>query len=308
MNFNQLEYFIESARCQSLNKAARNLFISQTALTKSLNSLEQELGFALLNRSRYGVSLTENGEKVYADVIKMIEIKNSWNQYRSSQDYLAYKDITIALTPSTFQSIITDIVGELSRINQYITIIPIETNSKDLCKVLSPSNIRFGIMFSHGKEDILSVHEAKKIGMEKTFLYCDKYCAFTSINHPLANKNEVTYEELKQHKIILPYQAAYINNPLYKAFPHISDIAAGGYSLYFNLAVMHQMIYLVPSIVCKYNIYAVTGKGKLLHITGLPDEYLKTEYWLFTPPENTLSKEERILKEFIIAFCRDLNQ
>ena len=45
MNFNQLEYFVAIIEQKSLSKAANKLFITQPALTLSMQNLEKEIGF-----------------------------------------------------------------------------------------------------------------------------------------------------------------------------------------------------------------------------------------------------------------------
>ena len=44
MNLNQLKYVIEIARTRSINKAASNLFVSQSVLSTAIISLEKEIG------------------------------------------------------------------------------------------------------------------------------------------------------------------------------------------------------------------------------------------------------------------------
>jgi DNA-binding transcriptional LysR family regulator len=48
----------------SLTRAAENLGCTQSAVSHSIDALEKELGFALLRRSRAGVSLTDEGERL----------------------------------------------------------------------------------------------------------------------------------------------------------------------------------------------------------------------------------------------------
>ena len=62
MQLEQFEYFIEVVKAGSINAASKNVYISQQNLNKSLHSLENELGFEILNRTRRGISLTEEGE------------------------------------------------------------------------------------------------------------------------------------------------------------------------------------------------------------------------------------------------------
>ena len=62
MNIKQLEYFLELSATLNFTKAAKNLFVSQTAITKQIQNLEQELGMKLFERNRKQVLLTEAGE------------------------------------------------------------------------------------------------------------------------------------------------------------------------------------------------------------------------------------------------------
>ena len=55
MQINHIEYFLEVARCQSISKAAKNLFITQSTLSTSIATFENELGFKLFTRLRQGV-------------------------------------------------------------------------------------------------------------------------------------------------------------------------------------------------------------------------------------------------------------
>jgi LysR family nitrogen assimilation transcriptional regulator len=58
----QLEYFVQIARQRGFSRAAAHLFIAQSALSRQISLLEQELGVALLLRTGRGVQLTEAGE------------------------------------------------------------------------------------------------------------------------------------------------------------------------------------------------------------------------------------------------------
>lgn len=53
----------------SISKAANSLYISQPAITKSIQKLERDLDIALFNRTPKGVTLTENG-KIFFEFIK----------------------------------------------------------------------------------------------------------------------------------------------------------------------------------------------------------------------------------------------
>ena len=67
MQIRQLEYFL--AVCEHLNftKAARQFYISQTAVSLQIQTLEEELGVRLFNRTNRRVELTPAGRTFQED-------------------------------------------------------------------------------------------------------------------------------------------------------------------------------------------------------------------------------------------------
>ena len=66
MTLQQLRYVIAVAENGSIGKAAQALFISQPSLTNAIRDLEQELGFALFNRTNRGTAVTRDGMRFLA--------------------------------------------------------------------------------------------------------------------------------------------------------------------------------------------------------------------------------------------------
>ena len=62
----------------SFSKAAYSLGYTQSALSQAISSLENEMGFKLLKRTRTGSTLTSEGEEMYP------YIKRTIFQYQSS--------------------------------------------------------------------------------------------------------------------------------------------------------------------------------------------------------------------------------
>lgn len=68
----QFRYFIAVAESGSVAAASRMLAIAQSAVTKSMQELEHELGQALFERSSRGMSLTPQGHRFLASARKVI--------------------------------------------------------------------------------------------------------------------------------------------------------------------------------------------------------------------------------------------
>ena len=71
MNLNQLEYFVSAASYLNFTKAARECYISQTAMTQQMQALEKNLGVKLFIRDKHRIELTPSG-RVYLKEAKAI--------------------------------------------------------------------------------------------------------------------------------------------------------------------------------------------------------------------------------------------
>lgn len=61
MTTKQMDYILELAQTKNFNRAAENLYISQPTMTYQINSVENEIGFRIFERSGRGASLTPAG-------------------------------------------------------------------------------------------------------------------------------------------------------------------------------------------------------------------------------------------------------
>ena len=61
MDYRHLKYFMEVAQQKSFSKAARSLHISQSAISRMIKSLEDEMGVTLFLRNAKTVELTAPG-------------------------------------------------------------------------------------------------------------------------------------------------------------------------------------------------------------------------------------------------------
>lgn len=137
MTLNQLSYFQTVAGTENFRAAAEELYISQPSLSRSIDSLEKELGVMLFERSGRGIVLTKSGrlfleyvnrilEECDIAVYKMKELSSSGgridigyvfplaNYYiprkvRTFLDRPENKDVTFGFTQNRTSSIIRDI-------------------------------------------------------------------------------------------------------------------------------------------------------------------------------------------------------
>ncbi len=100
MKLHQMQALVAVVQHGGIRAAARQVHLSQAALTKSLRQLEEEAGVPLLMRSSRGVGLTEAGQRLLARaqlVLRQVELaEDELRQCRGDEGGL----VRVGLTPS----------------------------------------------------------------------------------------------------------------------------------------------------------------------------------------------------------------
>ena len=73
MNLNQLKYFVAVAEHRSFTKAANQCYLSQTAITQQIHTLEGSMGLRLFDRNSRPVTLTPAGKVFLREAKAVLE-------------------------------------------------------------------------------------------------------------------------------------------------------------------------------------------------------------------------------------------
>ena len=84
MTLDKYQTLMSVVDCGSLTRAAAELGVTQSAVSHSLDSLEKELGFTVIRRSRAGVQLTNEGERLLPAGRSMLAAAEQLSQTASS--------------------------------------------------------------------------------------------------------------------------------------------------------------------------------------------------------------------------------
>lgn len=121
LNFELYKIFYYVCSYMSITDTAKHLYVSQPAITKQIQNLEQALGVVLFCRSRKGIELTEDGKKLFkeikAPVEKLLSIETSKGEMPSTVQIIAgYSTSKIFLlkTLSKYNEIYPNIKFEVS--------------------------------------------------------------------------------------------------------------------------------------------------------------------------------------------------
>ena len=188
--------FCEVVKYKNISKTAENMYISQSAITQSIQKLESLLGGKVFYRNKNGVELTEEGKNLYEYIKNSIETMNNAENIFSKYIDLERGKIRIGGGNSLVASLILEPL--LIFINKYPNIqISISTGITDeLMQSLSNSELDLVVLN-------LTKKKKKYSNIEITPLKDADYCFFATKeyvkDHPIKD-----IKELENHTLILP--------------------------------------------------------------------------------------------------------
>ena len=87
-NLSQYKIFYEVAKAGNISKAAKELYISQPAISKSISKLEDRLGVSIFTRNSRGVQLTSEGELLFHHTESAFEaLSRGENELKRIKDF-----------------------------------------------------------------------------------------------------------------------------------------------------------------------------------------------------------------------------
>lgn len=148
MNLRQLEYFIAISETMNFTKAANNLFISQTALTKQIKSLEKELDTLLFNRDSKQISLTDSGKYFLIEAKKIInQVNLSKNNFISYQQGIT-GNLKIGFLKNLDPNLLVKIITKLNKKYPHLSIDLNSYSNLELYHQLETANIDIALTMS----------------------------------------------------------------------------------------------------------------------------------------------------------------
>ncbi|WP_034868977.1 LysR family transcriptional regulator [Clostridium lundense] len=143
--FQGMDYVYEVYKEGSFSKAAKNLYISQPALSAYIKKIEAQLGVPLFDRSTTPIHLTEPGEIYMQAILQVKAIQYNLEQY--FQDITNLKVGKVSIGGSNFfcSYVLPDVIAKFKEQHPGITVDLIEVNFHDLQEGLLKETIDLGI-------------------------------------------------------------------------------------------------------------------------------------------------------------------
>lgn len=188
MDIRQLQYLVALAREKHFTRAAQACNVTQPTLSGRIRQLELELGVPIVERGQRYQGLTQEGERI----LKWAQlILNNWASMHQELAQLAISDfgltgrLVLGAIPSALP-ILPYLTRDVQRLHPQINFTIMSMSSEEILRGLNEYSIDAGISY---------LDNEPINGLVATPLYVERYCLFIPEDHPMADREAVSWRD-----------------------------------------------------------------------------------------------------------------
>jgi len=216
----QLRAFCSSVRTGSITEAAESLFLSQPSVSLQIQALEREFGITLYERRGPTLKLTPEGQQLYELAQPLVEgIDKLHETFAAHYGRLESGELNIAAGESTILNVLAVPVKRFAELYPGIRIKLHNVTGRDGLVMLRNDQADFAV----GP----LLHPTPELVYQPVITYHPTL--ITPLDHPLANRQRVTLEEISAFPLILP--------PAHLSTWQLVDGAFRQHNLNYNIAL-----------------------------------------------------------------------
>ena len=197
MNILHMKYAFEVAKAGSLNKASERLLVAVPNISRSIKELESDLGITIFDRSTKGMCLTPEGDEFINFAKGILSQIDSVEKYYK-EGAPGKQKFSISVPRACY---ISEAFAEFSKTltKDSAEVFYKETNSQRTIHNMINHDYKLGIIRYAENYDKYFKAMLEEKGFEYELVTEFMYSLVMSANNPLAQKVEITFDDLKDY-------------------------------------------------------------------------------------------------------------
>ncbi|WP_127585789.1 LysR family transcriptional regulator [Paenibacillus koleovorans] len=188
-----LKIFATIVEHKSLNKAAQSLTISQPALSRKINQLEEELGVLLFERKGKRLELTRIGQICYETALEMRKLEERLLRTISEYHTPGKSSIKIGASLTTLQSTLPELIALYTKDYPETDISAVTGKTHEIVSLVKDKKVDLGLVAS--TIDQPELHSVS--------LFEDHLCLVLPAHHPWSGQSGIEIGDLQHLPMIL---------------------------------------------------------------------------------------------------------
>lgn len=239
LTLQQLKYVIEVVNRGSINEAAKRLFISQPSLSNAIKDLEEEMQFAIFERSNKGISLSKEGVEFLSYARQVVEqaelLESRYLNAKPSPQHFSVSTQHYAFAVNAFVSL----VREFGQDEYELTLR--ETKTYEIIEDVKSLRSEIGILYLNEFNGKVINKLLKTANLQFTSLFTAKPHIFISIKNPLAKQSIVSIDQLQNYPYLSfdqgEYNSFHFSEEILSTLSHKKSIRVNDRATLFNFLI-----------------------------------------------------------------------
>ena len=292
INYELYKVFYHVATTLSFSEASRQLYISQSAVSQSVQTLEKKLGTPLFIRSTKSVQLTPEGETLLRHIEPAIQLIRQGEINLMEAGSLGGGQLRIGATDTICRYLL------IPYLNQYHKLYP-----KVHIRIINQTSLKCVDLLESGQVDLIVTNypNSRMGNREQLQVISEFHDVFTASrsHYPQLENRRVSLKEIQNYPILMLDRHSTTNEFLHQMFRKeqlelIPEIELDSNDVLLDLATIGLGLAFVPE-------YCLTDHEKLFPIT-LAEEMPSRKVVLATAGNASITQAAR---EFVQLFEQD---
>jgi DNA-binding transcriptional LysR family regulator len=188
----QIEGFVEVARSQKLGQAARELFITQPALTARIQRLEQDLGVPLFVRTPTGMRLTDPGRTFLPWAVRALDAVDEGRRHVEDLARGGAGELAIGAAPAVSTYVLPALLKSFTDALPNVSLVVRTGHSEEVLDMVLRGEVEVGLVRALLHPQIQSVP-----------FYEETLVLVSDPSHPFAARTRISIAEIAEAQLIL---------------------------------------------------------------------------------------------------------
>jgi len=193
MDFDGVQAFVAIAELGGFSRAARQLHITQTALTRRLQKLEAYLGLQLLDRTTRRVELTSVGREFLPQARGIVQEMTRAVERLKDMSSHGRGNFTLACVPSMTSHVLPDVIRRYAQRHPDNHIRLLDASSHDVREAVLNGQAEMGI----------AVQGERHADLQEVVLFEDPLTFICRSPHPLQDRRSVSWSDMREADLIV---------------------------------------------------------------------------------------------------------
>ncbi len=193
LNIHEMNVFLTAAETQNFSEAARQLHMTQPAVSMQIQSLEQRLGVNLFDRSGRRIQLSEAGETLMPMARELVDMSLRIEEAMMSLGGDVVGHLKLGCSTTAGKYILPQLIARFRRMHPRVQVTVYNSGRDQVMDMLCDGMTHISMISS-----LVSCRDA-----EFQPFFTDRAVLIVPIDHPWANRSRIEPQELREADFIL---------------------------------------------------------------------------------------------------------